>query len=100
MLAITPEAGGRECFEAPVMHDVVVAGRKAAGGAQRRTKRGLLHQGSIQGARLEKDFPRRLAEVLSREVVEWSKPEGFEEKTARLTEQKYSNSDFLEGASL
>ena len=38
------------CFENPVKHDVVVARKKVAGGAQRRTKCGLLHQGSIQVA--------------------------------------------------
>jgi len=35
------------CFDGPVQFDVVVAGRKVAGAAQRRLKRGLLHQGSI-----------------------------------------------------
>ncbi len=35
------------CFAGPVQYDVVVAGRKVAGAAQRRLKRGLLHQGSI-----------------------------------------------------
>ena len=38
----------RACFEHPVTHDLMIASRKAAGGAQRRTRRGLLHQGSIQ----------------------------------------------------
>ena len=35
------------CFAGPVKYDVVVAGQKVAGAAQRRLKRGLLHQGSI-----------------------------------------------------
>lgn len=35
------------CFAGPVQYDVVVAGAKVAGAAQRRLKRGLLHQGSI-----------------------------------------------------
>ncbi len=35
------------CFAGPVQYDVVVAGQKVAGAAQRRLKRGLLHQGSI-----------------------------------------------------
>ena len=35
------------CFAGPVKYDVVVAGAKVAGAAQRRLKRGLLHQGSI-----------------------------------------------------
>ncbi len=38
------------CFENPTRFDVLAAGRKAAGAAQRRTRRGLLHQGSIQVA--------------------------------------------------
>ena len=36
------------CFKNPVRHDLLLADRKVAGGAQRRTRRGLLHQGSIQ----------------------------------------------------
>jgi lipoate-protein ligase A len=36
-----------ECFQNPVRGDVVADGKKLAGGAQRRTKHGVLHQGSI-----------------------------------------------------
>jgi len=36
-----------ECFQKPVRVDVVNDGRKLAGGAQRRGKSGMLHQGSI-----------------------------------------------------
>ena len=39
-----------ECFENAVQHDLLVGHRKVAGGAQRRTRDGLLHQGSIQNA--------------------------------------------------
>ena len=39
----------KACFAHPVAHDLMVGGRKVAGGAQRRTRDGLLHQGSIQG---------------------------------------------------
>ncbi|MDB6154727.1 MAG: lplA [Chthoniobacteraceae bacterium] len=61
------------CFENPARHDVLYAGRKVAGAAQRRTKFGLLHQGSIQcGARdafLRKQLPEALAAgLLSREL--------------------------------
>src|SRR6266436_888669 len=37
-----------DCFANPVRADVMVNGRKVAGAAQRRTRAGLLHQGSIQ----------------------------------------------------
>jgi lipoyl(octanoyl) transferase len=46
--------GQYECFQNPVAGDVVAGDRKLAGGAQRRNKSGLLHQGSI-AARLAAD---------------------------------------------
>ena len=41
-----------------MLHDLVANGRKIAGGAQRRTRNGLLHQGSI---RLDATDPGALA---------------------------------------
>ena len=49
------------CFENFAQHDVMIDGRKIAGAAQRRTREGLLHQGSIQcdaAPDLEKSLPR------------------------------------------
>jgi len=57
------------CFENPVQHDVVAAdSRKIAGAAQRRTRDGLLHQGSIQSLALSAAFGERLASALGREI--------------------------------
>ncbi len=42
-----PPCVSRSCFENPVPHDILLAGHKIAGAAQRRTRQGLLHQGSI-----------------------------------------------------
>ena len=42
-----PPRGAYECFQQPVAGDVVADGRKLAGGAQRRNRDGMLHQGSI-----------------------------------------------------
>jgi lipoate-protein ligase A len=56
------------CFENPVMHDVLVNGGKVAGAAQRRTRMGLIHQGSVQRLALPGDFADNLARALSREV--------------------------------
>lgn len=47
---LTPASSTAEseaCFQKPVRFDVVSAGRKLSGAAQRRTREGLLHQGSI-----------------------------------------------------
>ncbi len=38
----------RACFVNAVRYDLVLAGNKIAGAAQRRTRRGWLHQGSVQ----------------------------------------------------
>src|SRR6476660_9366450 len=45
----TVSASSYNCFANPVHADVIMGGRKIAGAAQRRTRRGLLQQGSIQG---------------------------------------------------
>ena len=37
----------RACFAKPVRHDLLLAGCKVSGAAQRRTRDGLLHQGSV-----------------------------------------------------
>lgn len=39
---------GNACFDRPVLHDLLADGRKVAGGAQRRSRGGLLHQGSVR----------------------------------------------------
>ena len=42
------EADSPACFEKPVAFDIVDgSGRKLAGAGQRRSRRGLLHQGSV-----------------------------------------------------
>ena len=66
--------GAAACFENPVEHDLVDANDlKRAGAGQRRTKTGLLHQGSVSG-KLEIHASREravaLAEVLAREVLD------------------------------
>jgi lipoate-protein ligase A len=48
------ETGAALCFENPVHHDLLGAdGRKLAGAGQRRSRLGLLHQGSVAAACVE-----------------------------------------------
>lgn len=57
---------GMACFVAPALHDVIgMGGRKLCGGAQRRTRRGFLHQGSVQNETLPPDFGTALCVELS-----------------------------------
>lgn len=39
---------GALCFEAPALFDIVAGSQKIAGAGQRRTREGLLHQGSVK----------------------------------------------------
>lgn len=50
------------CFEKPVRHDVVFEDKKVGGAAQRRTKQGCLHQGSLLVSGVERE---ELLEILS-----------------------------------
>jgi lipoate-protein ligase A len=62
-----PPAVGGECFLQPVEYDVLdLTGRKIAGAGQRRTTRGLLHQGSVAGSTPHAEA---LAEALATTVV-------------------------------
>ena len=60
-----------ECFANPVRADVMIDGRKIAGAAQRRTRRGLLQQGSIQGFAMNIDLAERFAQALSANCSEF-----------------------------
>ncbi len=69
----TEETGVSLCFENPVQHDLVGADdRKIAGAGQRRTRHGLLHQGSVAAScNDDVDFQKRSENLASRLAVEW-----------------------------
>jgi lipoate-protein ligase A len=82
------------CFENPVMHDVMAGGRKVAGGAQRRTRTGLIHQGSVQSLDLPAGFSGSFAAQLGQsvEVADFEIP-----VTAyTLAVEKYSTAAWME----
>ena len=79
-----------ECFRNPVHGDVVLGSRKLAGAAQRRTRWGMLHQGSIA----ERLTPSQLAQGFRKTLgVEFQLYElATEEQAAseQLAREKYS----------
>ena len=87
--------GEAACFAGPVRYDVVDGARKVAGGAQRRTKRGLLHQGSIRQDGLGPEFGPALADALSSSTTTWNPPSAFEDEVAALALGKYARDEFL-----
>ena len=83
------------CFANPVRADVMVNGRKVAGAAQRRTRAGLLHQGSIQQVDLGKHFTERFAQELSGKWTARNLDQTIFNRAQEIGEQKYANQAWL-----
>ncbi len=90
-----------QCFIGAEKFDVLWHGRKIAGAAQRRTKDGLLIQGSIQPPPIglkRGDWERGMIEVATEQFgVRWTPfilACNFEQKVSQLTTDKYARPDF------
>ncbi len=92
---VTDSVGGYDCFANPVRADVMVDGRKIAGAAQRRTRRGLLQQGSIQGIDVENGLAERFAAELSNNCEPRSIPKAVECRAREIAAQKYGAEAWL-----
>ncbi len=83
------------CFANPVRDDVLLEGRKIAGAAQRRTRAGFLHQGSIQLPQLPQVFRERFARALSPVLEHREIPAAVQARAAELAAQKYGTDAWL-----
>ena len=82
------------CFESPVPHDILLNSRKIAGAAQRRTRWGLLHQGSIQNATLPEKFESLLPGAFAA-ALRVREPTAEEQDTAsKLAKEKYGRPEW------
>jgi len=95
-----PKKDHASCFLKPVPADVLDSkGNKLAGAAQRRTKQGCLHQGSIL---LPGPIPERLPEILPEKLapalgVDWCTSKKTTEEEAlseKLLHERYSTRDW------
>ena len=83
------------CFANPVRADVTIDGRKVAGAAQRRTRAGLLQQGSVQYVDRENGLAERFAQALSANCSERKIADEVLKRGAELAEQKYETDAWL-----
>ena len=88
-------AGSYSCFANPVRADVMIDGRKVAGAAQRRTRCGLLQQGSIQGVDPDSGLAERFAEALSANCSERKMNEEILSRARELAQRKYGTNSWL-----
>ena len=94
---VTPQAApkvSQACFENPAQYDLLAAGRKIAGAAQRRSRFGMLHQGSVQGVAMPPGFSERLAGMLAQRVTPRTFSAGELAEAERLAEVKYATDDW------
>lgn len=83
------------CFANAVRADVLIDGEKIAGAAQRRTRVGLLQQGSIQYEQLPPDFAERFARTLCSSAQPCSFDSEITRRGHEIAEKKYGTCEWL-----
>ncbi len=86
------------CFENAARHDLVIGCTKIAGAAQRRTRFGLLHQGSIQHPGLPPDFQKLFTAALGARIEQRTVAEALILESAVLAAEKYGTPAWLRRA--
>lgn len=99
---VAEESGvlGDRCFASPVAWDVVCRGQKVAGGAQRRTRSGFLHQGSIQSRALSPSFWLSFASELAQHVTIWLPDDGQVEWVKQRAETRRTSGEWTRRSGL
>jgi lipoate-protein ligase A len=85
-----------DCFANPVQSDLMFNGRKIAGAAQRRTRRGVLQQGSIQNITLTDDVAQRFAHELADVIEHVDLDARLVVRAGEIAKQKYATQAWLE----
>ncbi len=85
---------GPDCFKYPIASDLALAGKKIAGGAQKRSAGTLLHEESIQGEgrdlqRFEGPLIQGLSEIFGVSIVKEPIRPDLLERASRLALEKY-----------
>jgi len=95
LASISGSKVSESCFANPVRADVLSNGRKVAGAAQRRTRHGLLQQGSIQNV----DFGNGFADLFARQLCAQCRPvqlgEDLLERAQQIAKLKYASEAWL-----
>ena len=94
------------CFHHPTRYDIVAGDRKIAGSAQRRTRDGLLHQGSInlesvpgmERVDLAQSVVRGFEDVMKSHLQPWMPPCDFLRFVEDRREQRYCTAEWLRSA--
>ena len=83
------------CFVNAVRSDVISEGRKIAGAAHRRSRAGLLHQGSIQRAELPRRFIDDFARILCDRFEPGDLSQELIDRATLIAQAKYGTTEWL-----
>jgi lipoate-protein ligase A len=92
--SVSPKVS-EDCFANAVRADVMSAGRKIAGAAHRRSRAGLLHQGSIQVAELPQRFMSDFARALCPRFEGRDLPQKLIDRATTIAQAKYGTAAWL-----
>jgi lipoyl(octanoyl) transferase len=92
--AVSPKIS-EECFANAVRADVISQGQKIAGAAHRRSRAGLLHQGSIQKADLPDRFRNDLARAICDRFEDKSLSTEVIDRALGIAQTKYATAEWL-----
>ncbi len=91
---------GSDCFAAPVAHDVVGESGKLAGGAMRRTRAGLLYQGSVLG--VSASLREQVKEKMRERFCQEKEPKFFSQEDldaiGQIAAARYASLEWLQTA--
>jgi len=95
-LASPPDfESGSQCFQSPVCADVMLGDRKILGGALRKTRDGVLYQGSLQNMMPPEDFSLRFGSALAESPTPWSPTDEFFLGVRDLQKARYEAEDWI-----
>jgi lipoyl(octanoyl) transferase len=92
--SVSPKVS-ENCFANAVRADVISEGRKIAGAAHRRSRAGLLHQGSIQSAELPPRFINDFARILCDRSEHRTLSQGIIDRATLIAQAKYGTTEWL-----
>jgi lipoyl(octanoyl) transferase len=92
--AVSPKVS-ENCFANAVRADVMSEGRKIAGAAHRRSRSGLLHQGSIQNAKLPPRFVNDFARTVCNRFERRALPNKLIDRAIAIAHAKYGTIEWL-----
>jgi lipoate-protein ligase A len=92
--SVSPKVS-ENCFANAVRADVISQGRKIAGAAHRRSRAGLLHQGSIQNAKLPHRFIDDFARTLCDRFEHRALSQKLIDRATTIAQAKYGTIEWL-----